>query len=129
MRLALFALVLSWLVNKFMLERMGEYAIYYGAPVIEEILKSVPAYLLNRPIFYTHFWFGMGEALYDFCTGRRESGRWAALLSIMSHSFFGGAVYLFVKLIDNIVIALIVSITLHMGWNYGIMRIGRVRRR
>jgi len=108
---------------------MGEYAIYYGAPVIEEILKSLPAYLLNRSIFHTHFWFGIGEALYDFYTGHRESGRWAALLSIISHSFFGGAVYLFMKWIDNIIIALVVSIILHMGWNYGIMRIGRVKRK
>jgi len=130
MWLALEALFLSWLINKFLLERIGEYAIYLGAPVIEEFLKSIPAYLLDRPILPVHFWFGIGEALYDICTGRgdRVSGRFAALASIISHSLFGGAAYLLMEWTASIAAALIVSVILHMGWNYGVMRMGKVER-
>lgn len=120
--------MLSWLINKFMLERVGEHAVYFGAPIIEEFLKSLPAYLLDRSIFSVHFWFGIGEALYDFCTGQKESSRWAALASIVSHSLFGGAAYLFMEWTASIILALMVSVLLHVGWNYGVMRIGRLKR-
>lgn len=129
MWLALGALIVSWLINKVLLKWVGDYAIYFGAPILEEVLKSLPAYLLNRSVFHVHFFFGIGEAVYDFCTGRKESGRWAALASIASHSLFGGVVYLLMEWTSSITSAIMVSIVLHMGWNYGVMRLGRFKRK
>mgnify|MGYP000194268795 CR=1 FL=1 len=123
--ISLTALGLSYLANKFLLKILKERAVIIGAPIVEEILKTLPAYLLNRPVFYVHLLFGAGEALYDFFTGARNSGRWAALFSIVSHSAFGGITLYILYISKNVVQAVLCAIAAHFIWNFTIMRAGR----
>jgi hypothetical protein len=117
------ALVLSYLVNKWMLKLLRENAVILGAPIVEELLKTIPVYFLNRPVFHVHFLFGLGEALYDFFTGRRETGKWAALISVVSHSLFGAVTLLILSGTNQVFLALAGAIFAHCTWNYTIMRL------
>jgi hypothetical protein len=117
------ALVLSYLVNKWMLKLLRENAVILGAPIVEELLKTIPVYFLNRPVFHVHFLFGLGEALYDFFTGRRETGKWAALISVVSHSLFGAVTLLILSTANSVFLALAGAILAHCTWNYTIMRL------
>ena len=123
--LSLTALVLSYLINKRMLRLFRENAVIFGAPVFEELFKTLPAYFLNRSVLHVHLLFGLGEALYDFFTGKRESGRWAAWASLISHSLFGVITYWILDRNGKIFPALAAAILSHCAWNFTIMRIGR----
>ena len=123
--IASIALGLSYLLNKLMLKLLRERAVTIGAPVFEELLKTLPAYFLNRSILYVHLLFGLGEALYDFITGRGESGRWAAVFSIVSHGLFGVVTHLVLQATGNIYWALLSTILIHGVWNLTIMRVGK----
>lgn len=126
--LAAAALVLAYLSNRLLLRFLHENAVIYGAPILEELIKTLPAYLLNRPVFYVHFVFGIGEAAYDMITGSSHTGRTAAALSILSHAFFGGAAAIIIEMTRSIIAALVVSIGCHLAWNYAIIRSGRSKK-
>lgn len=120
--LAAAALAASYVTNKALLRLLREKAVVYGAPLFEELLKTLPAYFLNRPLLHVHFLFGLGEAVYDFLSSRKETGRWAALVSLISHSVFGGLTYLVLKLTATIYPALAGAVLAHCAWNYIIMK-------
>jgi len=120
--IALAALMFSYLLNKWMLRLLREHAAILGASIIEEILKTLPAYFLNRPILHVHFLFGLGEALYDFASGSRHSGRWAAVLSIISHLVFGAITWLVLSKTGVIYLALASAMVIHGAWNYFIVK-------
>jgi hypothetical protein len=121
--ITLAALGLSYLVNKFLLKLLEEYAAIIGAPVFEEIFKTLPAYYWNRPVFHVHFLFGVGEALYDFATSGRDSGRWAAVFSIISHSIFGAVTSLVIRYTGMVIPALVSAIVIHCAWNLFVIRL------
>ncbi|HHY81820.1 MAG TPA: hypothetical protein GX505_03950 [Clostridiales bacterium] len=123
--ISLAALGLSYLANKLLLKILKEYAVIIGAPVTEEILKTLPAYFLNRPVLHVHILFGIGEAIYDFLTGARNSGRWAAAVSIVSHSVFGGITLFVLSISDEVFLSILCAIAAHCIWNLVIMRAGR----
>lgn len=123
--LAALALLLSWSINKVLLNIIEEYAIYIGAPIVEEVLKSLPAYFLNKPLFNVHFLFGIGEGIYDWFNGKKEAKIWAAIASIISHSIFGGVTFLVLKWTSSMIWAILSSIVIHTIWNYVIMNMGR----
>ena len=122
--IAIIALVLSYAINKVMLKLLRENAVIFGAPVFEELLKTIPAYFTNRSVFHVHLIFGVGEALYDFFSSHKESGKWAALISVISHSMFGAITY-WILLKTNIWFAVVSAMLVHCAWNFTIMRIGR----
>ncbi|WZL79622.1 hypothetical protein QBE55_05680 [Eubacteriales bacterium mix99] len=123
--LALAALVGSYLANKWMLKVFRENTVIFGAPIVEELLKTLPAYFLNRPIWYVHFLFGLGEALYDFFTGRRETGSGAAAAGLISHTLFGLLTDWIRKGTGWILPALAGAVFTHCAWNFIVMRAGR----
>lgn len=116
------ALAVSYIINKVLLRLLRENAVIYGAPVFEELLKTLPAYFLNRPLLHVHFLFGLGEALYDLFNSKRKTGRWAALVSLLSHSLFGGLTYLLIKVTGSIYPAISGAVLAHCVWNYIVMR-------
>ncbi|HZK34533.1 MAG TPA: hypothetical protein VFD33_04405 [Bacillota bacterium] len=120
--LAAAALLVSYLLNKILLRLLKENAVIYGAPVSEELLKTLPAYILNRPILLVHFLFGVGEAIYDLLNSGEQTGRWAALVSIISHTLFGAITYFLLTWIGNVYIAMPFSMVIHCLWNYIVMR-------
>jgi hypothetical protein len=126
--LALVALTVSYLINKTLLERLGEKAICFGAPIVEEIAKTLPAYFMDRSIFHVHFLFGLGEAIYDFCNSGKDMGVWAGLMSALTHSVFGLLTVIILNNDGSIFIALAGSMVLHACLNTVVMRWGRRKR-
>lgn len=123
---SLAALGLSYLINQWMLKLLRKYAVIFGAPLFEELLKTLPAYYWNRPVFHVHFLFGLGEAVYDYITGSSEgSRRWAAVLSVVSHCFFGAVTQLMLGQTGQILPAVFTAIAIHCAWNAMVMRLGK----
>lgn len=120
--LAVGALFLSYLINKILLGLLRERAIIFVAPLIEELAKTIPAYTLNRPILLVHFFFGVGEAIYDLVNSSEETGKWAGLVSILSHLFFAAIVYLSLAFSGSIYLAISLAILAHVLFNYIIMK-------
>ncbi|MDD3613353.1 MAG: hypothetical protein WAP98_02065 [Caldicoprobacterales bacterium] len=120
--LAVGALFLSYLINKILLGLLRERAIIFAAPLIEELAKTIPAYTLNRPILLVHFFFGVGEAIYDLVNSSEETGKWAGLVSILSHLFFAAIVYLSLAFSGSIYLAISLAILAHVLFNYIIMK-------
>jgi RsiW-degrading membrane proteinase PrsW (M82 family) len=127
--IALMALGLSFLVNKCMLRLLREHAAILGAPVFEELLKTLPAYYWNRPVFHVHFFFGLGEALYDFANSSRNTGRWAAFSSIISHCIFGAVTELMLHQTGRIILTVPSAIAIHCAWNFVVMRAGNKKKK
>jgi RsiW-degrading membrane proteinase PrsW (M82 family) len=123
--ISLAALGLSCLINRLMLRLFREHAVILGAPVFEEIFKTLPAYYANRSVFHVHFLFGLGEALYDLAAGSQGSGKWAAVFSIISHSLFGLTAEWLLGQTGMILPALLSAMALHFAWNLIVMRMGK----
>lgn len=121
--ITLAALGLSYLINKFLIKLLRHHAAIFGAPVFEEILKTLPAYYWDRPVFHVHFLFGLGEAVYDLLTSGRHSGRWAAVFSIISHSVFGAVTSLVFGYTGMVFTAVAFAILIHCTWNLFVMRL------
>lgn len=122
--IAIIALALSYVINRVMLKLLRENAVIFGAPVFEELLKTIPAYFTNRSVFHVHLLFGIGEALYDLFSSNKESGKWVALISVISHSLFGAIAYWVLLKTNMILLAVASAILVHFAWNFTIMRIG-----
>ncbi len=119
------ALVAAYFINRLFLKVIRENAVIYAAPLMEEMLKTIPAYFLNRPIFYVHVLFGLGEAVYDYFSGSRDSGRLAAMVSLLSHSVFGALTVVVLSLTGQWPLALMAAVLCHFAWNFKVMRYGK----
>lgn len=115
---------LSFLFNRALLKYIGTVTVISMSPVIEELLKTLPAYYLSADIFATHATFGLLEAVYDWRTGRKEGGK-AAVLSITGHSLFGAFTLMTLKLTGDIRLATGAGVAAHLAWNTLIIRLVR----
>ncbi|MBP2644589.1 MAG: hypothetical protein H6Q75_29 [Firmicutes bacterium] len=106
---------LSFLLNRFALRYFGVNAIITYGPVLEESLKSLPAYFLGANIFLIHAIFGCCEGLYDFFSGRNRV--LAAIASICGHSAFGAVTVTVLLASDNLEAGIAAAILVHVAWN------------
>ncbi|MGB4389311.1 MAG: hypothetical protein WBI89_08955, partial [Caldicoprobacterales bacterium] len=65
---------------------------------------------------------GVGEAIYDLVNSSEETGKWAGLVSILSHLFFAAIVYLSLAFSGSIYLAISLAILAHVLFNYIIMK-------
>lgn len=113
--------VVSYILNKIMLKGLGERALIALIPFIEEMSKTTFALLLKSSIIGVHFIFGVIEGIYDLLFSSKKIGKWAALASLFSHSFFGGITYVVFERTNTVILAILVSWVLHSTWNWFIM--------
>ncbi|HHW57550.1 MAG TPA: hypothetical protein GXX15_07810 [Clostridia bacterium] len=114
------AIIVAYFLNKIVVNRYGSKAIIYFVPVIEETCKTVSGYL-TCSILLSHLMFGIAEAVNDYIKSSYKINFRAAVLSILSHSFFGLTAYVLV-LKTNIFLAIAITSLIHGFWNRLMLR-------
>ena len=110
----IFASFMAWLVNKFILSKEGLKGVIFFGPFTEELFKTGMAVLFNASIFLTHIVFGFIEAFIDY---RNTNNSMVALVSLASHTILGIITYGFYILLNNIPIAFLIAVIVHISWN------------
>ncbi|SDJ83214.1 hypothetical protein [Natronincola ferrireducens] len=114
--------ILAYLCNKVILKSFRDEGLTILVPLLEEMAKTTFALLLKTNMIGTHFIFGCIEGIYDIITSSKRIGKWAAVASILSHSFFGMVTYLTYTRTKQALIAIILSWILHSGWNWYVVK-------
>ncbi len=91
----IFSAAFAYLCNKVIVSFFSDRGLVILAPLVEEVAKTGFAILLQTSIIGGHFVFGLIEGVYDIYTSPKKTGKWAALASVISHSFFGIITYFF----------------------------------
>ncbi|HZK57292.1 MAG TPA: hypothetical protein VFD17_03185 [Clostridia bacterium] len=117
------AALLSYILNKLVLKKMGNIGIIIVVPLIEEINKTISATILDTNIIATHLVFGAIEGVYDIINSSEDVGKWAALVSIISHGVFGAATYLTTKMGYSVYWGIALAWLLHSGWNWYVTKL------
>ena len=114
---------LSFLLNKFLLRVIGNQVVISYSPILEELAKTLCSYYFGADIWLTHIIFGFLEACYDwFNTSSGKRGRWAALLSIVGHTLFGGLTMVIFFLNGSIWTGIFIAVCVHLIWNVTLIR-------
>lgn len=119
---SLLAAVLALLFNPYFVKLWGDRAIAVIVPIAEELLKTLIAVILSASIFYTHFSFGVIEAIWDMRVNTK--GFQAAIFSLLTHSLFGFITLYTYNLTGFLLWGIILSIIIHIIWNSYILRTG-----
>lgn len=112
------AALISYILNKIVLKEMGDIAIIVTVPLIEESSKTAMALIFKTNITAVHFIFGFIEGVYDIVNSSKNIGKWAALVSLISHTIFGLATYLVMKTGYPAYLGGLLAWILHSSWNW-----------
>lgn len=115
------AAALSFFFNRALFRRIGYRTILVCSPILEEVLKTLPAYLAGVNVLTIHFLFGAIEGAYEWHSGGR-AGRLPAALSVIGHSLFGLATVTVLTLSGSLPLALMGGCLLHMLWNLAVVK-------
>jgi hypothetical protein len=113
---------LSFLLNQVLLKYTGLQTVISYSPLVEEVVKTLPAHYLGADLLLTHSVFGFLEAGYDWFTSR--SGKIVpVMLSILGHSLFGGVTVMGRYFTGEIGWGLIGGVLAHVVWNITAIRL------
>ena len=115
---SLLASLLAFIINRYLVKKLGNKAIVYLIPCLEEILKTGLFYVIGGNLVATHLIFGLIEAGFDYLTNY-----WAAFGALLSHFLFGYLTLIIWNATSRLKIAVLVVILIHISWNYLIGRI------
>ena len=118
----IFSAAFAYLCNKVVLRSFQDEGLTILVPLLEEMAKTTFALLLKTNILGTHFIFGCIEGIYDIITSSKKIGKWAAVASIVSHSFFGIITNLVYFKTNLSILAIIVAWIFHSGWNWYVVK-------
>ena len=107
---------LSFIINRFLVKHIGPKVIISSAPALEEMAKTVLAYLLQADILMTHTVFGVIEAGYDYKNSKRHKVG-AAIASIAGHTLFGIITVFILDASGSLMLSLLSAYAVHLGWN------------
>jgi hypothetical protein len=113
---------LSFLLNRAALRYVGLKAVITCSPVLEETVKTLPAFYFGADILLTHAGFGAIEAGYDWYTSKKH-GATAAALSIFGHGLFGLVTVGTLSVTGLFPLALGVGMVTHVAWNVVMIRL------
>jgi len=113
----LFAAGVAWVTNRFVVKFLGERAIIWLIPWLEEFFKTGIAVFSGASILLTHGVFGTIEAIYDYTVSPRW-GIWAGLLSMGSHWLYGVVTVLVTQQTSSWLGGILSAGFLHVLWNY-----------
>ena len=117
----LLAALLSYHINSYALKKVGEEAIIFLAPLIEELLKTGLVLVIGGKVLLSHAIFGGVEALYDMRKNRGSKAYWAGFASLVSHSAFGAITQYFLYYFGKPVLGLSLAVVGHIVWNYSVL--------
>lgn len=113
----LLAAFLAFIINRYLVYRLGNEAIIYIIPILEELLKTGFYYIFGGNLIIIHLIFGLIEGIFDYFNNKL-----AALLALISHLSFG-YITLIIWKASNLALAILVTSLIHMSWNYLIGRL------
>jgi len=119
-----FAAGAAWVVNRFVVKYLGEAAIIWVIPWLEELLKTGIALFAGASPLLTHGVFGTIEAFNDYVISPRW-GILAGLLSIVSHWLYGLVTVLIYQQTSSWLGGILCASFLHVLWNYSMAVINR----
>ncbi|MDR5659187.1 hypothetical protein RH915_06765 [Serpentinicella sp. ANB-PHB4] len=114
----IFSAGFSYILNKLMLTKLGDRALIVLIPFIEEMAKSTAAIVLKTNFIGVHFVFGCIEGIYDYIYSNKKIGKWAALASVISHTFFGSVTFLIYTTTQRALLGILVAWIFHSTWNW-----------
>ncbi|MCF6097716.1 hypothetical protein L1766_12100 [Thermovorax subterraneus] len=97
-------------------------AVTFGAPVVEEILKT-SAVVFGGSVFLSHLTFGTIEAIYDVAKKGGEKAVVAGISAVLSHAILGLVTAFVWDVFKNLCAGIFVACILHIGWNSWVMKI------
>lgn len=116
------AAIFAYLFNMWTIKRLGDTAIIIIVPFIEEVFKTLAPIIMGANIIIAHLVFGLIEGVYDIVNSPKRIGKWAALVSVISHSVFGIVTYLTISYGYSIYWAILLAWLLHSSWNWYITK-------
>ena len=116
----LLAVVISFMYNRYVVNKLGDYAVIYLIPPAEEVFKTSAYYFIGGNLAQVHLFFGIIEAVFDYGNSKA-----AAILAVITHLAFGGLTFYCWQLIGDLISAVAITISVHLVWNY---LIGRFKR-
>lgn len=119
----LLAAYVSYFLNGRALKLLGEDAVTYGAPVIEETLKTGLAIAAGGGILFSHITFGLVEAAYDIFKNRGILQYTAGIAGLISHAVFGIITVYVWRFFGSPLVGVAIAIIIHMLWNHMIIHI------
>jgi hypothetical protein len=121
----LLAALLSYCLNSKVLKNVGEEAITFWAPALEELLKTGFALVLGGGVILSHVTFGVVEAFNDIRKNRSTTAYLAGVASLVSHSAFGAITQYFIYYLNSCLFGLSIAIIFHVVWNYTVVNLGK----
>ena len=116
---------LAYAINRWIVDRYGEWAIKLLVPAVEEGLKTGLSIAFGGSLIATHILFGIYEAGYDLVAnpGVKVRNRWfAALAALTGHGIFGAITWLLLaRGLDPLLSVGIVGLV-HGLWNAFVLR-------
>jgi ABC-type glucose/galactose transport system permease subunit len=88
-------------------------------------LKTGLVVIIGGPIFTAHVTFGIVEALHDFFYNRGTSAFFAGMAGVLSHTLFGFITVLSLRYLGSILAAIIITVIVHMFWNWFVIGVRR----
>jgi len=116
----LIAAFAAWIFNRYAVNSWGDLAIAYIVPVAEEIFKTFIAIIFGASIFYTHFSFGVIEAVWDMKVNIK--GFRPAVFDLLTHSIFGLITIYSFRFTGSLIFGILFSTITHIAWNSYIIR-------
>jgi hypothetical protein len=111
------ASLMGFLISSVLLKSIGNRALVFYIPAVEELLKTLGAVVFNAPVVPAHLVFGMVEGLYDLYSSPPDRTFTAFVLSIASHTLLGTAAWLVIRVSGSAIAAVLASTVLHSLWN------------
>lgn len=111
----LLAAGIAWVINYLASKFLGEQAVLFVSPLIEELLKTGAAWLGGAPIVLTHATFGSVEAVYDL--SQPTGGVSGGITSFLGHLAFGSITELIYHETGSIWLGWLLATAAHMLWN------------
>lgn len=114
------AALFSFLTNKLALKSYGRMSVVTLVPLLEEVIKSMTAYLAGAPLLLTHGVFGLVEAVHDIYARKGQSFL-PFFLSLGGHLAFG-AITRFIYVSTGVLgYAILTAAAVHGIWNLSII--------
>ena len=111
------ASLIGFLVSSALLKSMGNRALVFYIPAVEELLKTFGAVIFGASVVPVHLVFGMVEGFYDLYSSPSDRSFTAFVLSIASHTLLGSVAWLVIRVSGFAFAAVLASTVLHSLWN------------
>ncbi len=116
----LVAALFSFIANKLALQSYGPLVVVWAVPLLEEVAKTLPAFLLGAPLLLTHGVFGLVEAFHDHASRPGQSVL-PAVLSVAGHLAFGGLTQVVYTATGVLGYGIAAGVAVHGLWNLSII--------